>query len=180
MGGTQVVETEEEGLPDSIKEFEKQLQYDFANGADEKEIEAREEADAQQVDPFGQPELQESETVMPKRRGRPPGSKNKTAKPDAVEAREVTLEVPLPKRRGRPPGSKNKTRETTETTEAAPPKRRGRPPGVKSKTAYVMAAPNPNTAGLVQVLDLVTKISQLPNAEYLMGVLHRFATVLAA
>src|SRR5260221_11891687 len=110
MGGTQVGETEEEGLPGSIKEFEKQLQYDFANGADEKEIEAREEADAQQVDPFGQPELQESETVMPKRRGRPPGSKNKTAKPEEVQAREVTLAVPLPQRCGRPPRGETKPR----------------------------------------------------------------------
>jgi hypothetical protein len=57
----------------------------------------------------------EDEAPAPKRRGRPPGTKSKTA--DA------------PKRRGRPPGTKNKPKADAEET----PKRRGRPPGSKNK-----------------------------------------------
>lgn len=58
----------------------------------------------------------------PKRRGRPPGSKNKP-KPAAEP----------PKRRGRPPGSTNKPK--AEAAPAEAPKRRGRPPGGGKKPA---------------------------------------------
>lgn len=59
-----------------------------------------------------------------KKRGRPPGSKNKPK----VE------ETPAPKRRGRPPGSKNKPKVE------APLKKRGRPPGSKNKPKVEKAA----------------------------------------
>ena len=69
-----------------------------------------------------------------KRRGRPPGSKNKKTAEKAASAE--------PKRRGRPPGSKNKPkvgRPAKKAVAKAEPKRRGRPPGSKNKKT--LAAP---------------------------------------
>lgn len=76
-------------------------------------------------------------TVAPKRRGRPPGSKNTpkavVAKKTAPKAKKVT-KVKAAKR-GRPPGSKNKVKKAT-----APAKKAGRPAGRKnSRVAGVKA-----------------------------------------
>lgn len=73
-----------------------------------------------------------AEAPAPKRRGRPKGSKNKTAAEPVVAV----------KRRGRPPGSKNKSNATEAV--AAAPKRRGRPKGSKNKTKAASAAPAAN------------------------------------
>lgn len=74
---------------------------------------------------------------VPKKRGRPPGSKN-TLKPSVPQATQPPATSEAPKRRGRPPGSKNKPKDTAPTptppaatpapTSADAPKRRGRPP----------------------------------------------------
>ncbi|UCF48543.1 MAG: hypothetical protein JSU89_15485 [Myxococcales bacterium] len=66
------------------------------------------------------PKAEATPAEAPKRRGRPPGSKNRP-KAEATPAE-------APKRRGRPPGSKNKPAEAQQTV-TAPPRRRGRPPG---------------------------------------------------
>jgi hypothetical protein len=63
--------------------------------------------------------------ATPKRRGRPPGSKNVS-----------TSAVAAPKRRGRPPGSKN-----VSTSAVAVPKRRGRPPGSGKKKGGKVGRP---------------------------------------
>ena len=85
--------------------------------------------------------------AAPKRRGRPPGSKNKgsknKAKPAAAKAATSSAKS-APKRRGRPPGSKNKiskkkpkkvaSKATTKTgTNSSPKRGRGRPKGSKNK-----------------------------------------------
>ena len=85
--------------------------------------------------------------AAPKRRGRPPGSKNKGSKNKAKPAAAKAATTPAksaPKRRGRPPGSKNKiskkkpkkvaSKATTKTGPNSSPKRgRGRPKGSKNK-----------------------------------------------
>jgi hypothetical protein len=73
-------------------------------------------------------ELRATQTTVavPRKRGRPLGSKNKPK----VEA------AAAPKRRGRPPGSKNKPK----VEAAAAPKRRGRPPGSKNKKPRATAS----------------------------------------
>lgn len=81
----------------------------------------------------------EDEAPAPKRRGRPPGSKNKAASAEEDDA-------PAPRRRGRPPGSKNKTT-TTKAASGDAPKRRGRPPGSKNKPKAVEDAPAPKRRG---------------------------------
>jgi hypothetical protein len=62
---------------------------------------------------------------VPKKRGRPAGSKNKPK--DVAPATEVTE---TPKKRGRPAGSKNKPKVSAPDA----PKKRGRPTGSKNKS----------------------------------------------
>ena len=70
-------------------------------------------------------------SAAPKKRGRPAGSKNKTATKTAKAP--VTKTTTAPKKRGRPTGPKNKTTaKTTKTTTNNAPKKRGPKPGSKA------------------------------------------------
>lgn len=68
----------------------------------------------------------ETPAAAPKRRGRPPGSKNKTTAASTDDAPK--------RRRGRPPGSKNKPGAAKPGPKAGAKRGRGRPPGSKNKT----------------------------------------------
>jgi hypothetical protein len=65
-----------------------------------------------------EPDEEEAVTEAPKRRGRPPGSKNKNTR----STRKLSAAAEeAPKRRGRPPGSKNATKATPAKRSAAKP-----------------------------------------------------------
>lgn len=81
----------------------------------------------------------EKEAEKPKKRGRPPGSKNKKTLEKEARQAAVQGEEVQKRGRGRPPGSKNKKTLEREAQQAAAqateklPKKRGRPPGSKNK-----------------------------------------------
>lgn len=166
----------------AVKEFEKQLQYDFLHTKEENVNEPEDdqdesESDTEQVEGEHEvAEVQPEEPVMPKRRGRPPGSKNRPAE---------TLEVPPPKRRGRPPGSKNKVKAAAPVeAPTAPPKRRGRPPKASAPVAppfKIGPAPVPATPAdpTLQVFESISKISNREDAATCMRLLNWFADHLA-
>lgn len=101
--------------------------------------------------------MNNTKTISGKRRGRPPGSKNKPkVLAGSIQVASITEQstVVVPKRRGRPPGSKNRPKEqpatvsaksqtsvvTSEGVSCVIPKRRGRPPVSKNKTSKKVTA----------------------------------------
>jgi len=109
--------------------------------------------------------------AAPKRRGRPPGSKNKSGMAAAVEA---SAPAAAPKRRGRPPGSKNKPKfgavAAPAAASVAAPKRRGRPPGSKNRPKGVaVAAPAPMKVSSGNAIALSVNESDMSAWRQLVG-----------
>jgi hypothetical protein len=97
-----------------------------------------------------------------KKRGRPPGAKNK-AKPveaKALSAKQVrdhmkSVGAGEPKRRGRPPAAKK-----VDAAPAVAPKRRGRPPAAKQPVAA--AAPDVKGTSVLESVIAAARTSSLP------------------
>ncbi|MFL5679318.1 MAG: S9 family peptidase [Chloroflexota bacterium] len=96
-----------------------------------------------------------SATATPRRRGRPPGSKNRkpAAGAASASANGTAAETATPRRRGRPPGRKTTSRPEAEsageasaaaTPASTTPRRRGRPPGRRTGTAPTSVTPRPS------------------------------------
>jgi hypothetical protein len=136
--------------------------------------------------PEEQDPVDESE-VLPKRRGRKKGSKNKkdvsvVSTTDTMPV-ESTESESLPKRRGRPKGSKNKKdASVTSTTDTKPvesteseslPKRRGRKKGSKNKkNVSITSATDVESVESVESATDVESVESLEHVEYVRPTEH--------
>jgi hypothetical protein len=136
--------------------------------------------------PEEQDPVDESE-VLPKRRGRKKGSKNKkdasvASTTDTMPVESTESEV-LPKRRGRPKGSKNKKdASVTSTTDTKPvesteseslPKRRGRKKGSKNKkNVSITSATDVESVESVESATDVESVESLEHVEYVRPTEH--------
>jgi hypothetical protein len=136
--------------------------------------------------PEEQDPVDESE-VLPKRRGRKKGSKNKkdvsvVSTTDTMPVESTESEV-LPKRRGRPKGSKNKKdASVTSTTDTKPvesteseslPKRRGRKKGSKNKkNVSITSATDVESVESVESATDVESVESLEHVEYVRPTEH--------